>query len=403
MADQNDEESGKAGKKNPPPPSTSPMGIGASTSTSTSAEYQLKKYLLLLATLVATVTYAAGLNPPGASWLEDDVAEGHLAGDSILRDTSFVRYVVFYYFNAISFAASLLVGLLLLVMQREASFKYLLLMWTVMLVDGLGLIGAYAAGISHDKFTTICASVLVSGVAAYAAFAFACFVKKHLHHLLALRQRTPSSSSPAGNSSDRAQTPTEKHEMLLVLAIFAATGAYVAGLNPPGGFWRSTVEGHHNAGDPVLQRLHPTRYKAFFFFNTTAFVASLLIIIILLDKKLTFSRNVRLGELYVFIALTLIGLVGAYSAGSCRQVDTTIYVNSLIGAVIACILLQAAAIKFCKKAIKKFCKASTKNSCLCNGEGSIHGKVSEWLRRAKQCCLGPTTQDPSTGNEDARY
>ena len=30
-----------------------------------STEYQLKKYLLLLATLVATVTYAAGLNPPG--------------------------------------------------------------------------------------------------------------------------------------------------------------------------------------------------------------------------------------------------------------------------------------------------------------------------------------------------
>lgn len=44
------------------------------------------------------------------------------------------------------------------------------------------------------------------------------------------------------------------YEILMVLAIFAATIAYVAGLNPHGGFWRSTKPGaHHAAGDPVLQ------------------------------------------------------------------------------------------------------------------------------------------------------
>ena len=155
-------------------------------------------------------------------------------------------------------------------------------------------------------------------------------------------------------------------------------------------------------GDAVLKgSRHDARLKAFFVFNTTAFVASLLIIIILLDKKLTFSPNVRSGELYVFIALTLIGLVGAYSAGSCRQVDTTIYVNSLIGAVIACILLQAAAIKFCKAAIKNLCSCvSVKQQQTPDPNTS---EVSGWLRRIKQFCLCQTTQDPSTGNDDARY
>ena len=80
-----------------------------------STEYQLKKYLLLLATLVATVTYAAGLNVPGGSWLEDSPSPGghgqQVAGDSILRQTNYRRYIVFYYFNAIAFAASLLLRL----------------------------------------------------------------------------------------------------------------------------------------------------------------------------------------------------------------------------------------------------------------------------------------------------
>jgi len=74
-------------------------------------EYQLKKYLLLLATLVATVTYAAGLNLPGGVW--QDTQQGHTVGDPILPDTQHRRYLVFYYCNATAFMASLVVCLLL--------------------------------------------------------------------------------------------------------------------------------------------------------------------------------------------------------------------------------------------------------------------------------------------------
>jgi hypothetical protein len=310
-----------------------------------SMEYQLKKYLLLLATLVATVTYAAGLNLPGGSWPEDSPAKGWLAGDSILRETNYTRYIVFYTFNAVSFAASLVVGLLLLVLRKGVTVHLLCLMKIVMVVDLLGLVGAYAAGGSHDRFTTACgAAVLVCGVATYAAISFLSYV------FVSISPSSPTQTDkqePTAVERQRQKQAESEREILLVLAIFAATIAYVAGLNPPGGFWRSTEEGHHTAGDPVLQDLHPGRYRAFFFFNTTAFIASLLAIVLVVDHRRKYFNklkgvgkySVRHVALYVLILTALLGLGGAYAAGSCRDSKHTIYVLSLVAPVVACFIL----------------------------------------------------------------
>jgi hypothetical protein len=117
----------------------------------------------------------------------------------------------------------------------------------------------------------------------------------------------------------------------MLLATFAVSITYSAGLSMPGGFWDSAGAGHR-PGDAILKDRHNTRLAVFFCFNTMAFVASLLIIVVLLDTKP--HRHLRLG----FIVVTLFSLIGAYNAGSCRRTDTTVYVFSLIPAVLVYIL-----------------------------------------------------------------
>ncbi|XP_066375784.1 uncharacterized protein [Miscanthus floridulus] len=305
-----------------------------------STEYQLRKYLLLLATLVATVTYVAGLNLPGGAWQEDtdDGPHHHHAGDPILQYAHRHRYLTFYYCNATAFAASLVVSLLLLVLDGKNTGWWEALLRVVMVLDLLGLMGAYAAGSCRDKFTTIYSALLVCAVFAYVVVAFVCnlFSKYgcscELARLLLRKQ------------SDVHERRQELHEVLMLLATFAVTITYVAGLNPPGGFWGDTKDGHQMS-DPVLMHHYSSRYQAFYVCNTTAFVASLLIIILLVDKKLTTKLSVRLVALYGLTITALLGLMGAYAAGSCRQLDDTTYVICLIAGVLAYIFLQVAVTK----------------------------------------------------------
>ncbi|KAG8094409.1 hypothetical protein GUJ93_ZPchr0012g19863 [Zizania palustris] len=301
-----------------------------------SSEYQLKKYLLLLATLVVTVTYAAGLNLPGGS-RQEDTQDGD-AGDPILPGTHHVRYVMFYYCNATAFAASLVVCLLLLVLDEESS-RCAAVLRLVMVLDLLGLMGAYAAGSCIDTFTTIYSAVIMSVVLAYIVPSLFSYAVSKLHGKDPEQQIEDSQKKdeyPAEHKSEE-----QLHEVLMLLATFAITITFVAGLNPPGGFWHDDQK-KEKQSYPVLWDISPRRYQAFFVCNTTAFVASLLIIMLVLDKKVKMRRSLQFAALYGSIVVALFGLVGAYAAGSCRDTDNTIYVICLIAAVLAYIFLQVA-------------------------------------------------------------
>ncbi|OEL30535.1 hypothetical protein BAE44_0008446 [Dichanthelium oligosanthes] len=305
-------------------------------------EYNLQKYLLLLATVVATVAYAAAFNPPGGAWKVADRQgylrggddkghrHGHLAGEPIIRNTHYLRFLVFFYCNAVEFASSIVVIIIILVLTiwhdlestdgRNRPSRLVYGLRVAMVLDLIGLMGAYAAGTSQDEVTTKNDWVLVA--------VFFVFVVAHMV-LWHLRGHT----SKDDDKSHR--------KVVMVLATFITSITYTSGLSMPGGFWDSN-QGGQSAGDPILQENHRYRLRAFFFCNTTSFAMSLVIIVLLMGKEI-----LRWKLLYPYIAVALLGLVGAYAFGSCREIDNTIYVASLLAGAFLLFLLVFRVIKCC--------------------------------------------------------
>uniref|UniRef100_A0ACD5Z9U3 Uncharacterized protein n=1 Tax=Avena sativa TaxID=4498 RepID=A0ACD5Z9U3_AVESA len=396
-------------------------------------EYTLRKYLLLLATLVATVTYDAGFNPPGGVWQEGarDDGQGQLAGDPVLRHTHYGRYLAFFYCNATAFAASLVLIVLILILavrhdkEKEKEKKGAL--WVskdvvplrfVMVLDLLSLMGAYAAGTCRDKVSTVYSTVLVAAVFLYIV------VTKLLDwwfpgSISGSREKTPvpDSGSDLGGGSSSGAMPdlvpdsdsggmpmVEEKEglkklkaeerlrkVLMLLATFAVSITYVAGLSTPGGFWDST-SASHRPGDAILKDHHSLRLTVFVLCNTTAFVASLFIIMLLIidGKKLREKTTQSLElALYVCIGVALVGLVVAYAAGSCRHTDTTFYVLSLVGAVLAFILLLALHAFFTSESKSSSSSSSPAQQADENQNQQTHDNVSarEALDKARSLVL----------------
>lgn len=72
-----------------------------------------RAWLLFLTSLVATMSYTAGLTPPGGFWSADDKEKGYSAGASVMRDKFPPRYLAFCYSNAIAFFSSLIIIVML--------------------------------------------------------------------------------------------------------------------------------------------------------------------------------------------------------------------------------------------------------------------------------------------------
>ncbi|CAL5006715.1 unnamed protein product [Urochloa decumbens] len=312
-----------------------------------SSEYKLRKQLLLLATLVLSVTYVAGLEPPGGVWKEDGavaVAGGRVrAGAPILRSTHGPRYQAFYCFNSTALVASLVVIFLLLL--KNPTRVQLAALRAVMVLDLLALMGAYLAGSCQDRPATVYATSLVLALSAYVGV----HILQAAHYPVAAaaeHDEQDSASAAAVAATPGVFRAKERRKVVLLLATFAVAVTYVAGLSPPGGFWdspppaRVVVGGGYRPGDSLVEAHHRGHYRMFFYCNATAFVASLFIVVLLLEKEdKPAARTARSVALYVFVLGALIGLVAAYTAGSCRDTECSVYVVSLFGVVLAFVFL----------------------------------------------------------------
>ncbi|CAN6170217.1 unnamed protein product [Urochloa humidicola] len=335
---------------------------------------QNRSFLLVLATLAATVTYVAGISPPGGFWPDDNKPQ-YLAGDPVLQDHHPRRFKAFLVCNATSFAGSLVIIIMLLSNTAVDHVVKSNALRLCVLVSLFGLMGAYGAGSCREVRTSIYVFLLVAAVLFYLILQWiepivtkpVCveksigwmrekknevlqkmcyFIEKGIgvpnndkHTTLSgPTTQHPSNNSMSSISGDAKDDLQKLRTYLLLLGILAATVTYQAGLNPPGGFWEDSVDGHI-AGDPILEAMHPRRYKAFFYCNATAFVASLVIITLLQSKLITVGAMKR-HILQTAMTLDLFGLMGAYAAGSSRKFSTSIYAFILILLVFTYVVLH---------------------------------------------------------------
>lgn len=107
-------------------------------------KHATRKYLMLLGVLAASVTYQAGLNPPGGVWQGN--SNDHAAGNPVMHDKKRYRYLIFFYSNSTSFVASIVVIILLLPEKLLGEAWSLNVMNITIVLDLLGLLLAYMAG-----------------------------------------------------------------------------------------------------------------------------------------------------------------------------------------------------------------------------------------------------------------
>uniref|UniRef100_A0ACD5VI73 Uncharacterized protein n=1 Tax=Avena sativa TaxID=4498 RepID=A0ACD5VI73_AVESA len=114
-------------------------------------EADFRAWLLLLMSLTATVSYAAGFAPPGGVW--NDSADGHVAGTPVWRDRFAVRYLVFYYSNTAAFFSSLLVIAMLAKPNKSKRQRHIF--YSIVVVCFMSLCCSYMAGTSVDVGSTM--------------------------------------------------------------------------------------------------------------------------------------------------------------------------------------------------------------------------------------------------------
>uniref|UniRef100_A0A0E0HP53 PGG domain-containing protein n=1 Tax=Oryza nivara TaxID=4536 RepID=A0A0E0HP53_ORYNI len=118
-------------------------------------------WLMVLAVLAASVTYHAGLNPPGGIWQHND-GESHVAGTPVHR----VLLI-----NATAFVTSVVIIILLMNESFYHSEAKVVALEIIAVLDMVCLMGAYIAGSTRAAPCSIYVTVLTVVVFLYVVYA----------------------------------------------------------------------------------------------------------------------------------------------------------------------------------------------------------------------------------------
>ncbi|RLM56239.1 hypothetical protein C2845_PM10G10960 [Panicum miliaceum] len=130
---------------------------------------EMRGWLMVLAVLAASVTYQAGLNPPGGFWQQDD-PQGNVAGTPVLQSKFPKRYTVFFYFNSTAFVTSVVTIVLLMNESFYHSEAKVEALEIIVVLDMAGLMGAYIAGCTREVSSSIYIIVLTVVVFLYVVY-----------------------------------------------------------------------------------------------------------------------------------------------------------------------------------------------------------------------------------------
>jgi hypothetical membrane protein len=293
----------------------------------------------LFAILVASITYQAGLTPPGGFLLQDGPAAGggahHHVGDPVLLYNYPRRYKAFFYCNSVSFMVSTVLLLLLVNpnMSRPAIRSHALSLCSA--VSFVCLIGAFAAGSTQHLKTSIYIFVVTS-VAVFLCLPLLLTIFSSYF----LRDDAQPPTTEKAAPDHRSQKMVD----LMTLGIIVGSVAYQAGLDPPGGSWQSGSA----AGHPVMHDRRKGRYLAFLCGNSTSFISSIYLIEILLFT-IYFPKSKGLDKaIEPMVVAQYLGFLVAYAAGSSRQWRVSAHVGTMVIAVLAYVATHVM-LSFCIK------------------------------------------------------